>query len=177
LFYLKIIVIFVTVNNILTRKHFDTILKFSRKVTKGNKADDLSQHVILKVLQFDEQKLKGLIQRGELEIYLWQVVKRMYFNDHSTFNREEYGTHHFNKRLKTVDLDSLEYSLQSEEVERITIEEVIDKTNLTELEQLTLRYYLEYNGNYTTMADRLDIDRVTVTIKVKEIIEKCKKLK
>jgi len=36
---------------------------------------------------------------------------------------------------------------------------------------------MEYNGNYTTMGDRLGIDRVTVTIKVKEIIEKCKKLR
>ncbi len=164
-------------NNILTQKHFNTILKFSRKVSKGNKADDLSQHVILKVLQFDQQKLKGLIQRGELEIYLWQVVKRMYFNDHSTFNREEYGTHHFNKRLKTVELDSLEYILQSEVDECITIDEVITKAGLNEIEELTLRYYMEYNGNYTTMGDRLGIDRVTVTIKVKEIIEKCKKLR
>jgi len=165
------------VNDILTQKHFETILKFSRKVTKGNKADDLSQHVILKVLQFDRQKLKGLIQRNELEIYLWQVVKRMYFNDHSTFNREEYGTHHFNKRLKTVDLDSLEFLLTEEQNERITIDEIITKSKLTELEELTLRYYIEYNGSYTIMADRLEIDRVTVTIKVKEIIEKCKKLK
>ena len=162
---------------ILTDKHFNTILKFSRKVSKGIKADDLSQHVILKVLQFDKHKLKGLIQRGELEIYLWQVVKRMYFNDHSTFNREEYGTHHFNKRLKTVDLDSLEFLLTEEQNERITIDEVITKSKLTELEELTLRYYIEYNGSYTIMADRLEIDRVTVTIKVKEIIEKCKNLK
>lgn len=164
-------------NDILTRKHFDLILSFSRKITKGVRADDLSQHVILKLLQFDRQKIKGLLYRGELEVYLWQVVKLMYINDHSSFNREEYGTHHFNKRLKTIDLDDVEYSLTIDQPERITLDEVIDKSKLNEMELLMIEYYLKYNGNYTTIGARLGIDKQTVSIKVREIIEKCKQSK
>ena len=164
--------------DILNKKHFDTILNFSRKITKGCKADDLSQHVILKVLQLDKTKIRALIDRKELDYYLWRVVSMMYFSESSTFNREEYGTRDFNKRINTIDLNDLTNVLQEPTDEDcITIDEVLNKSDLNEIERLIIDYYLEYNGSYTTMGNRLGIDKQTVSIKVREIIDKCKKLK
>ena len=162
-------------NNILTQKHFDTILKFSRKTTKGVKADDLSQHVIMKLLQLEPKKIQSLIDREELNFYLWRVVSMMYFSSCSTFNREEYGTRDINKRIQTINYDDLEYNLTDESEDKVTIEDVIEKNNLNEIERLFIEYYLKYNGNYTTIGSRLGIDKQTVSIKIREIIEKCKK--
>ena len=196
-------------NNILTQKHFDFILALCRKYSKNTNPKDLSQHIILELLEQDQTKLKKLIDSGEFGKWIGSYVKNQLKLGGSTYNRLEKGCYGSDNWLKVCSLsnwsdfnnhsDGKEFDDYDREIylygdfttpseymnkridysrlERERLKEVIDKANLNEIERLIIDYYITYNGNYTTMGDRLGIDRVTVTIKVKEIIEKCKKLR
>lgn len=149
------------------------IRAFSRKITKGFNSDDLSQHVILKVLQLNKDKIQALIDRKELDYYLWRVVSMMYFSEHSTFNREEYGTRDFNKRINTVELTELIIAEDSED-DSVDFTSIIDKAELTDIERMYLNAYKDANCNYTTCSSNLDISTSTISKYVKKAIEKCK---
>lgn len=182
----------------LTSEHFELIRTFSRKISKGVNSDDLSQHVILKLLEKNQTFVNELIDKKEFKFYIWRVIERMFKRDHSTYNREEYGTHHYESRLKTVNLDkwitlndndwdgyefltrnrffTCDYfrDAKSLDVSEFNVKDIIDKANLTDVERMYLNAYIESNCNYTTCSSNLDISTSTISKYVKRAIEKCK---
>ena len=157
---------------VLTNEHYNTILNFSRKITNGKNPDDLSQHVILNVLQKDNDFIKGLIDRREMTVYLWNVVRREYLLSHSSYNRIEYETFNLDDRIEKVSLNGLEFA--SEDDEQISVFEVISNARLTDIERMYLNAYKDSNCNFRQCSRDLDISEQTISKYVKQAINKCK---
>ncbi len=187
---------------VLTNEHYTIIRNFSRKISKGVNSDDLSQHVILKLLQKSNRFIKHLIEENDFNRYVWQFIKLMHNQDHSTFNREEYGTHHRENVIKTIPIDSLNIvydsglfkddecdlnnkfrssmsykgicSTDTMGYDKDFIKGVIKKAGLTDIERMYLNAYVESGLSYTKCSSDLDISRQAISKHVKKAIEKCK---
>jgi RNA polymerase sigma factor (sigma-70 family) len=157
----------------LTNEHYKMIKAFSRKITKGINSDDLSQHVILKLLQKDTQFINGLIDREEFKYFIWRFVQNMQFRSGSSYNREEHGTSNKDGRLNTIELTELIIAEDSEE-DSVDFTSIIDKAELTDIERMYLNAYKDANCNYTTCSSNLDISTSTISKYVKQAINKCK---
>lgn len=174
----------------LTEEHYSLIRNFSRKVSKGRNSDDLSQHVILKLLQKDTQFINGLIDRGdEFKRFIWRFVGRMHTHDHSSYNREEYGTHHSEQRPNFIDVNAL---VGAKRVDKnmishfncvypiygnsnVNLKDLIKSTELTDMERMYLNAYIDNGLSFERTSTFLDIHRTTISKHVKRAIEKCKK--
>lgn len=188
---------------VLTNEHYTTINNFSRKISKGVNSDDLSQHVILKLLQKNNKFIAHLIKENDFNRYIWQFVKLMYRQDHSTFNREEYGTHHVENRPKFINLDGLMFyhkvisdrddvdignllqrinllkefdsvfSLE-ENKDNIDLGLIIKNAQLTDKERMYLNSYIDSGCSYKQCSRDLDIHQQTISKYVKQALDKCR---
>lgn len=159
---------------LLTNKHYKTIRNFSRKISKGVNSDDLSQHVILKLLQKDTQFINGLIRRDEFDMFIWRFVKRMFTHSGSSFNRVETETYDTNQRKINVCLDNVDIVEEIEEDE-IDLKCIIKRAGLTDIERMYLNSYIDSGMSYTKCSYDLDISRQTISKHVKKALEKCRK--
>lgn len=159
---------------LLTNKHYTTIRNFSRKISKGVNSDDLSQHVILKLLQKDTQFINGLIRRDEFDMFIWRFVKRMFTHSGSSFNRVETETYDTNQRKINVCLDNVDIAEEIDEDE-IDLRCIIKRAGLTDIERMYLNAYMDNNANYLQCSNVLDVHWTTISKYVKKAIEKCKK--
>ena len=159
---------------VLTNEHYTTINNFSRKISKGVNSDDLSQHVILKLLQKDTQFINGLISRGnEFNLFIWRFISRMYTHRGSSFNRIETETFDIKQRKITVSLDFVDIADEQKE-EDIDLMSIILKAELTDLERMYLNSYIDSGCSYKQCSRDLDIHQQTISKYVKQALKKCK---
>lgn len=159
---------------LLTNEHYKTIINFSRKITKGDKADDLSQHVILKILQKDTQFVNGLISRGnEFNLFIWRFISRMYIHSGSSFNRVERETSDIKQRKIKVSLDNVDLIEESKD-ESIDLKSIIKRAGLTDIERMYLNAYIDNGMSYQKCSIELDIHHQTISRHVNKAIDKCK---
>tara|TARA_R110002167_G_scaffold106599_6_gene273250 strand:+ start:7229 stop:7723 length:495 start_codon:yes stop_codon:yes gene_type:complete len=159
---------------LLTNKHYTTIRNFSRKISKGVNSDDLSQHVILKLLQKDTKFINGLIRRDEFDKFIWVFIKRMFIHSGSSFNRVETETVDPMQRKIKVSLDGFDFPSDMEDDE-IDLKYIIKRAGLTDIERMYLNAYMDNNANYLQCSNVLDVHWTTISKYVKKAINKCKK--
>lgn len=157
---------------VLTNEHYNTILNFSRKITNGKNPGDLSQHVILNVLQKDNDFIKGLIDKRDINRYLWQLVKLEYIQGNSSYNRIEYETHGKENRVTKVDIDNFDIFI--DDTEQMNVFDIISNARLTDIERMYLNAYKDSNCNFRQCSRDLDISEQTISKYVKQAIKKCK---
>jgi len=161
----------------LTNEHYKTIHRFSQKISNGVNADDLSQHVILSILQKDKQFINGLIERGEFNFFIWKFISNTFNRSNSKFNRELYNSFNVNEvycKPNNVDIDLVR--LEVEETETIQdLTELIAGAGLTDLERMYINAYKDNFCSYKECSRGLDIHPRTISKHVKRAIEKCKK--
>ena len=146
---------------------FDKILKdidikqIAFNTTKGNTyTDDLSQELIVQLLTMESNKLKELFESGNLKAYLYRMAHYSYHGSKGQFYLK------YRKQL--------EY--QEEVGRELSLEDVLDTGELTEIEKMWIKCYLDHDANYSWAGKNIDVSRQCVSKRVNEIIEKCKKL-
>lgn len=160
----------------LTTEHFNLIRGISQIVSKGVNADDLSQHVIMKLLQKDTQFINGLISRGkEFNGFMWRFIGRMHMHSGSSYNVVETETYDPNQRKIKVGYDKfVEVGYVDVSDHKLDFYELISRIELTDLERMYLNAYIESGCSYTTCSSNLDIHYTTIRKYIRRIIEKCK---
>lgn len=159
---------------VLTNEHYTTINNFSRKISKGVNSDDLSQHVILKLLQKDTQFINGLIGRGdEFNRFIWRFIKRMHTHSGSSFNRVETETSDVKQRKITISLDDIDL-IDNQIEDKIDLGSIIKRAELKDTERMYLNAYIDNGMSYTKCSKELDIHPRTISKHVKKALEKCK---
>lgn len=159
---------------VLTNEHYTIIRNFSRKISKGVNSDDLSQHVILKLLQKDTQFINGLISRGdEFNRFIWVFIKRMYIHSGSSFNRVETETSDIKQRKITISLDDIDL-IDNQVEDNIDLISIIKRAELKDTERMYLNAYIDSGMSYSRCSKELDIHPRTISKHVKKALDKCK---
>jgi hypothetical protein len=163
---------------LLTDEHYTTIRNFSRKISKGVNADDLSQHVTLKLLE------SGLIpdelfnKPKALNVWLYRFINIEFKLCGSSFNKVMHDSYTKGSEVIDKDLTTLNiFEDIKDPLDDINLSDVISKANLKDIERMYLNSYLESGCNYVQCSKNLDIHPQTISKYVNKAIDKCRKLK
>lgn len=123
--------------------------------------DDLRQEIYLYILEMPKERLKSLYQSGELKPYLYRTAWIMFNGRNGSF-------------YKKYRIENEIYIEGEEEDLQGMIREIINESNLDEIERLWLEVYLELDCNKTWIESRTGISRSAVAKQINKIIRKCK---
>lgn len=127
--------------------------------TKGNHyTDDLYQELYLYLLE-NKQKVIELYNRGELKPYVYKMAWQSYNGSLGQFFLK------YRRRHEFIEIGGKDIILQ----------DVLDNTELTNIERQWLNVYLQHDCNKTWMESRTKICRKAITKHIKEITDKCRK--
>ena len=167
--------------SILTDEHYRMILSFSRHFSNELEYKDLSQHVILELLDQPKDKIQAIIDKGEFGKWIGSVIRGQFYLGGSTYNRETKGCYGSNNWIKTVSIDetnlcnTLSYSYIIEDSDKdINLDNATKYAKLTDKERMYLTAYIESGCKYEQCSINLDICPQTISIHVKKALEKCK---
>lgn len=162
----------------LTNKHFSLIKNFSRKVSKGINADDLSQHVILKLLKKDIQFINGLIFRDEFDRWIWRFIQGTFNKSNSNFNIEMYDCYNkgtIYKKPINIELGTIDVINEPAYVNPMTeLKSIINNSDLTDMDRKYLDLYISKGCNYVTCSRETGIHSQTISHHVRKAIDKCR---
>ena len=160
----------------LTNEDFKTILNFSRKISKGVNADDLSQHVIYRLLNEPKLLNKDVLSKPKsLKSWLYEFIKIECLLSYSSFNRHLHNS--YNKGREIVDIqisDCLLSDVGSQFDHSIDVYNLVKTSGLTDIERMYLNAYVDSDYNYRRCSDNLDIHPSTIKRHVKRALEKCR---
>jgi len=174
-------------STVLSSEHFETILNFSRKISKGVNADDLSQHVIFRLLNEPDLLTKHLMtQPKALNVWLYKFISVEYSLSWSVFNRHFHNS--YNKGREVIDLDikdcgwidghkkirCLSKDVGGEYDLSIDAYNLVKTSGLTDIERMYLNAYIDSGYNYRRCSDNLDIHHSTIKRHVKRAFDKCR---
>jgi len=116
--------------------------------------NELRQYTVIECYKY-EDTVKRIHSEGKIAGWLYQVIKREYVRQ---------------KKGNTIDV--------IREIEDVIYEDKLEelKPLLTHVERLWLRSYIEFDGKFSEFKKK-KIHRVTASLRIKQIIEKCKQLK
>ena len=163
----------------LESKHFETILNFSRKISKGVNADDLSQHVIFRLLNEPNLLNEDVLSKPKaLNVWLYKFINIEYSLCWSVFNR--YFHNSYNKGREIVDVevsDCLFDDVGSQFDHSVDVYNLVKTSGLTDIERMYLNAYIDSDYNYRRCSDNLDIHPSTIKRHVKRAFDKCKSIR
>lgn len=147
------------IDNILKDIDIDLI---ALHTCKGNHfKDDLRQEIYLYILEMPKDKLHHLYQSGELKRYLYRTAWIMFNARNGSF-------------YKKYRIENEIYIEGEEEDLQGMIQDVINNSNLNEIERLWLDIYIELDCNKTWIESRTGISKSAVAKQINKIIRKCK---
>jgi len=162
----------------LTNEHYNTIRNFSRKISKGVNADDLSQHVTLKLLESNLIPNELFNKPKALNVWLYRFINIEFKLCGSSFNKVMHDSYTKGSEVIDKDLTTLNiFDDIKDPLDDINLSDVISKANLKDIERMYLNSYLESGCNYVQCSKNLDIHPQTISKYVNKAINKCRKLK
>jgi len=162
----------------LTNEHYNTIRNFSRKISKGVNADDLSQHVTLKLLESNLIPDELFNKPKALNVWLYRFINIEFKLCGSSFNKVMHDSYTKGSEVIDKDLTTLNiFDDIKDPLDDINLSDVISKANLKDIERMYLNSYLESGCNYVQCSKNLDIHPQTISKYVNKAIDKCRKLK
>tara|TARA_R110002051_G_scaffold294358_1_gene359626 strand:+ start:707 stop:1210 length:504 start_codon:yes stop_codon:yes gene_type:complete len=163
----------------LESKHFKDILNYSRKISKGVNADDLSQHVIYKLLNEPALITKDVISKPKaFSVWLYRFITIEFSMCYSSFNRHLHNS--YNKGREIIDLevsDCLFEDVGTQFDNSIDVINLVKTSGLTDIERMYLNAYIDSDYNYRRCSDNLDIHPSTIKRHVKRAFDKCKSIR
>jgi len=163
---------------LLTNEHYNTIRNFSRKISKGVNADDLSQHVTLKLLESNLIPDELFNKPKALNVWLYRFINIEFKLCGSSFNKVMHDSYTKGSEVIDKDLTTLNvFDDIKDPLDDINLSDVISKANLKDIERMYLNSYLESGCNYVQCSKNLDIHPQTISKYVNKAINKCRKLK
>ena len=163
---------------LLTNEHYNTIRNFSRKISKGVNADDLSQHVTLKLLESNLIPDELFNKPKALNVWLYRFINIEFKLCGSSFNKVMHDSYTKGSEVIDKDLTTLNiFDDIKDPLDDINLSDVISKANLKDIERMYLNSYLESGCNYVQCSKNLDIHPQTISKYVNKAIDKCRKLK
>ena len=161
---------------VLTNEHYTTIKNFSRKITKGVNADDLSQHVILRLLNESNLLNADLLSKPKaLNVWLYNFINVEHSMSWSVFNR--YFHNSYNKGREIIDVevsDCLFKDVDSHFDNTIDVYSLVKSSGLTDMERMYLNAYIDSGYNFKQCSENLDIHYSTISKHVKRALNKCR---
>jgi len=163
-------------STVLSSEHFETILNFSRKISKGVNADDLSQHVIFRLLNEPDLLTKHLMtQPKALNVWLYKFISVEYSLSWSVFNRHFHNSYNKGREITDVEVsDCLFDDVGSQFDHSIDVYNLVKTSGLTDIERMYLNAYIDSGYNYRRCSDNLDIHHSTIKRHVKRAFDKCR---
>ena len=163
----------------LESKHFETILNFSRKISKGVNSDDLSQHVIYKLLNEPTLITEDVISKPKaFSVWLYRFITIEFSLCYSSFNRKIHNSYKKGREFVDVEIsDCLFKDVGSKYDHSIDVYNLIKTSGLTDVERMYLNAYIDSDYNYRRCSDNLDIDKTTIRKHIKRAFDKCKSLR
>ena len=161
---------------LLTNEHYNTIRNFSRKISKGVNADDLSQHVTLKLLESNLIPDELFNKPKALNVWLYRFINIEFKLCGSSFNKAMHDSYTKGSEVIDKDLTTLNiFDDIKDPLDDINLSDVISKANLKDIERMYLNSYLESGCNYVQCSKNLDIHPQTISKYVNKAINKCRK--
>ena len=161
---------------LLTNEHYNTIRNFSRKISKGVNADDLSQHVTLKLLESNLIPNELFNKPKALNVWLYRFINIEFKLCGSSFNKVMHDSYTKGSEVIDKDLTTLNiFDDIKDPLDDINLSDVISKANLKDIERMYLNSYLESGCNYVQCSKNLDIHPQTISKYVNKAINKCRK--
>ena len=73
-------------------KYYQKLLKLAEKITKGNKVDaqDLVQDLYVIILEYDQEKIKKIVENGHLVFWSARDLMNQYVRTNSAFKTKYY---------------------------------------------------------------------------------------
>lgn len=144
-------------------KYLPKLKEVALKITKGNKVDakDLTQDLIVIILEYDREKILRIIDNGHLVFWSARVLMNQYVRSNSTFKTKYYTA----LRSENKDIKNFEYEDQIDE--KIEFEhklEFIEKKlrNLHQYDQLLFKTYFESGKSIRQLAKETDISVTSI---------------
>lgn len=164
-------------SSLLNKNHFETILNFSRKISKGVNSDDLSQYVILKLLNEPNLINDDVASKPKaLKVWLYRFINIEYSLCSSSFNRYFYNSYSKGREVIDVEITDSVIKQTSNNILDNTIDVygLVKSSGVTDIERMYLNAYIDSDYNYRRCSDNLDIDKTTIKKHVKKALKKCR---
>ncbi len=163
-------------SSLLNNNHFETILNFSRKISKGVNSDDLSQHVIFKLLNEPNLLNEDVLGKPKaLSVWLYRFITVEFSLCYSSFNRSHHSSYNKGREIIDVELsDCLFKDVGSQFDNSIDVYSLIKSSGLTNMERMYLNAYIDSGYSYSQCSNDLDICYSAVSKHVRRALDKCR---
>ena len=144
-------------------KHLMKLQEVALKITKGNKAnaDDLTQDLIVVILEYDREKMLSIVNNGHLVFWSARVLMNQYTRSNSTFKTKYYTA------LRSENKDIKNFKYEDEIDDKIEFDhklEFIEKKlkNLHQYDQLLFKTYYQSGKSIRQLAKETDISVTSI---------------
>ena len=151
-------------------KYYPKLLKLAEKITKGNKVDalDLVQDLYVIILEYDQEKIKKIVENGHLVFWSARVLMNQYVRTNSAFKTKYYTK----LRTENYDVKNFQYFDSIEELVEFEnkLQFVKDKmNNLHEYDKLLFEIYFSSGKSIRKLAKDTGISTTSIYTTLKNV--------
>ena len=151
-------------------KYYPKLLKLAEKITKGNKVDaqDLVQDLYVIILEYDQEKIKKIVENGHLVFWSARVLMNQYVRTNSAFKTKYYTK----LRTENYDVKNFQYFDGIEEFVEFEnkLQFVKDKmNNLHEYDKLLFEIYFSSGKSIRKLAKDTGISTTSIYTTLKNV--------
>jgi RNA polymerase sigma factor (sigma-70 family) len=151
-------------------KYYPKLLKLAEKITKGNKVDaqDLVQDLYVIILEYDQEKIKKIVENGHLVFWSARVLMNQYVRTNSAFKTKYYTK----LRTENYDVKNFKYFDGIEELVEFEnkLQFVKDKmNNLHEYDKLLFEIYFSSGKSIRKLAKDTGISTTSIYTTLKNV--------
>ena len=151
-------------------KYYPKLLKLAEKITKGNKVDaqDLVQDLYVIILEYDQEKIKKIVENGHLVFWSARVLMNQYVRTNSAFKTKYYTK----LRTENYDVKNFQYFDSIEELVEFEnkLQFVKDKmNNLHEYDKLLFEIYFSSGKSILKLAKDTGISTTSIYTTLKNV--------
>lgn len=151
-------------------KYYPKLLKLAEKITKGNKVDaqDLVQDLYVIILEYDQEKIKKIVENGHLVFWSARVLMNQYVRTNSAFKTKYYTK----LRTENYDVKNFQYFDDIEELVEFEnkLQFVKDKmNNLHEYDKLLFEIYFSSGKSIRKLAKDTGISTTSIYTTLKNV--------
>ena len=151
-------------------KYYPKLLKLAEKITKGNKVDaqDLVQDLYVIILEYDQEKIKKIVENGHLVFWSARVLMNQYVRTNSAFKTKYYTK----LRTENYDVKNFHYFDGIEELVEFEnkLRFVKDKmNNLHEYDKLLFEIYFSSGKSIRKLAKDTGISTTSIYTTLKNV--------
>ena len=151
-------------------KYYQKLLKLAEKITKGNKVDaqDLVQDLYVIILEYDQEKIKKIVENGHLVFWSARVLMNQYVRTNSAFKTKYYTK----LRTENYDVKNFKYFDGIEELVEFEnkLQFVKDKmNNLHEYDKLLFEIYFSSGKSIRKLAKDTGISTTSIYTTLKNV--------